>query len=48
MNLVAVLEEYRRRAKAGRRVPGEIPVTLFLDDAGEVEDLEVPRRYGRT
>lgn len=44
--LVALLEECRRRALARDRFPKEIRITLELDErTGEV--VEVPRRYGR-
>jgi len=45
--LVALLEECRRRALARARFPKEIRLTLELDHTGTVVEVEVPRRYGR-
>lgn len=46
--LVALLEECKRRAQARTRIPKEIRFTLDLDEhTGEVTEAEVPRRYGR-
>jgi hypothetical protein len=46
--LAAVLEETRRRAKAGRRAPREMTIKLqFDEDTGEVLRMEVPRWYER-
>lgn len=47
--LVAVVEEMKRRAQAGRRIPDEIPIKAILDPkTGDVLELEIPRRYGWT
>lgn len=46
--LVALLEECRRRALARARFPKEIRLTLDLDEhTGEVVEVEIPRRYRR-
>lgn len=46
--LVALLEECRRRALAKARIPREIRLTLELDErTGAVVEAEIPRRYGR-
>jgi hypothetical protein len=45
--LAAVLEEMKRRASAGRRVPEEVPLKAILDPrTGAVLELEIPIRYG--
>jgi hypothetical protein len=42
-----MLEEYRRRARAGKRVPNVIEVRLHLDpETGAVVEVELPQRYG--
>ena len=46
--LVALLEECRRRALARARFPKEIRLTLDLDEhTGAVVEVEIPRRYSR-
>ena len=45
--LVALLEECRRRALARARFPKEIRLTLELDERGAVAEVEIPRRYSR-
>lgn len=45
--VVAVLEEYQRRAAAGRRIPKLIDVQLLLDRVGRVDGVMVPRLFGR-
>ncbi len=46
--VIAMLEEYQRRAKKGRWIPRFVSVTLELgEESGEVVEAEVPRRYPR-
>lgn len=46
--LAAVLEEFRRRAKAGRKAPRELTIRIELDEeSGEVLAIEIPRRYDK-
>jgi hypothetical protein len=45
--LVARLEEMKRRAAAGHRIPDELPLKAILDPkTGAVLELEIPIRYG--
>jgi hypothetical protein len=45
--LAAKLEELKRQAAAGRRIPEEVPFKAIIDQkTGTVLDVEIPVRYG--
>lgn len=49
LQLCAVIEELKRRAKSGRPGPREMVIRLALDEqTGRVKAMEVPRWYEGT
>lgn len=44
--IVALLDEFERRAKNGRRIPESLRLVLDLDKAGKIQEVELPERYG--